>query len=73
MWNLLLSQLPFNMKTLLLIRHAKSSWSDSSLPDFERPLNERGKHDAPIMAKRIKDKKIKISLFINKIKKKKTE
>jgi phosphohistidine phosphatase len=31
------------MKTLLLIRHAKSDWADASLNDFERPLNERGK------------------------------
>jgi phosphohistidine phosphatase len=34
------------VKTLLLMRHAKSSWGDESLPDFERPLNERGKRDA---------------------------
>lgn len=34
------------MKKLLLMRHAKSSWGDESLPDFERPLNERGKRDA---------------------------
>ncbi|HVZ97420.1 MAG TPA: histidine phosphatase family protein [Chitinophagaceae bacterium] len=53
------------MKTLLLVRHAKSSWADSSLTDFERPLNERGKHDAPEMAKRIKAKKIDIDLFVS--------
>jgi phosphohistidine phosphatase len=35
------------MKTLLLLRHAKSSWDDSSLPDFERPLAPRGLRDAP--------------------------
>ena len=35
---------------LTLIRHAKSSWSDLSLEDFDRPLNERGKRDAPKMA-----------------------
>ncbi|HEU4388798.1 MAG TPA: histidine phosphatase family protein [Blastocatellia bacterium] len=39
------------MKTLLLLRHAKSSWDDSSLPDFERPLAPRGKRDAPRMGK----------------------
>ena len=33
------------------IRHAKSSWSDLSLDDFDRPLNERGRRDAPKMAK----------------------
>ncbi|RME94062.1 MAG: histidine phosphatase family protein [Bacteroidetes bacterium] len=38
------------MKKLTLIRHAKSSWSDPSLPDHERPLNERGRRDAPFMA-----------------------
>ncbi len=35
------------MKTLLLLRHAKSSWKDESLPDHERPLNKRGKREAP--------------------------
>lgn len=35
------------MKTLLLLRHAKSSWDDESLDDHERPLNPRGKRDAP--------------------------
>ncbi len=39
------------MKTLLLIRHAKSSWSNSQLTDFERPLNNRGLNDAPLMAR----------------------
>lgn len=53
------------MKTLLLIRHAKSSWNDVTLPDFERPLNERGKHDAPLMAKKVKDKKIEIDAFVS--------
>jgi len=35
------------MKTLLALRHAKSSWKDSSLSDHDRPLNKRGKNDAP--------------------------
>ncbi|AHM62152.1 phosphohistidine phosphatase, sixa [Flammeovirgaceae bacterium 311] len=39
------------MKTLYLLRHAKSSWDDESLPDNERPLNKRGKNDAPKMGK----------------------
>ncbi len=38
------------MKSLYLIRHAKSSWADYSLPDDKRPLNKRGKRDAPLMA-----------------------
>ena len=41
------------MKHLYLVRHAKSSWSDTSLPDFDRPLNDRGKKDAPEMARRL--------------------
>ena len=44
------------MKTLTLIRHAKSSWENDSLRDFDRPLNDRGKHDAPMMAKRLSQK-----------------
>ncbi len=43
------------MKTLILIRHAKSSWSEPGLSDFDRPLNERGKKDAPEMAKRLSE------------------
>lgn len=39
------------MKTLFLIRHAKSSWSDAGMRDFDRPLNARGFRDAPFMAK----------------------
>ena len=52
------------MKQLLLIRHAKSSWSDFSIKDFDRPLNDRGKKDAPVMAKRMLDKDITIDAFI---------
>ena len=37
------------MKTLLVLRHAKSSWKEDSLPDRERPLNKRGREDAPKM------------------------
>lgn len=43
------------MKTLYLLRHAKSSWKDASLSDFDRPLNKRGKHDAPMMAEKLKE------------------
>ena len=39
------------MKTLLILRHAKSSWKDTSLADHDRPLNKRGKQDAPRMGK----------------------
>ena len=41
------------MRSLTIVRHAKSSWSDGSLPDRERPLNRRGEKDAPEMGRRI--------------------
>ncbi|WP_276503941.1 SixA phosphatase family protein [Terrimonas pollutisoli] len=53
------------MKTLILVRHAKSSWDDFSINDIDRPLNDRGKKDAPAMAKRLRDKDIKIDAFIS--------
>lgn len=53
------------MKSLLIVRHAKSSWDVTSLEDIDRPLNERGKHDAPEMAKRLVKEKIKIDAFIS--------
>jgi phosphohistidine phosphatase len=42
------------MKTLYLVRHAKSSWAEPDLTDMERPLNKRGNRDAPFMAKLLK-------------------
>ena len=53
------------MKTLYIVRHAKSSWSDPLADDFDRPLNERGKRDAPRMGKRLKEKGILPSLIIS--------
>ena len=53
------------MKTLLIIRHAKSSWDLGTLNDFDRSLNERGKKDAPVMAQRLLDKKINIDAFVS--------
>ena len=53
------------MKHLLLVRHAKSSWDNFSVKDFDRPLNERGKKDAPVMAKRLLKRDIKIDAFIS--------
>jgi phosphohistidine phosphatase len=53
------------MKTLLLIRHAKSSWDDAALNDFDRPLNDRGKRDAPMMAERLSEKKIDIDALVS--------
>ena len=37
------------MKTLFIMRHAKSSWAETDLADFDRPLNDRGRRDAPFM------------------------
>ncbi len=53
------------MKTLYIIRHAKSSWDDLDQSDFDRPLNERGKRDAPRMGKRLKEKEIHPDLIIS--------
>jgi phosphohistidine phosphatase len=54
-----------DMKSILMIRHAKSSWDDPGQPDFDRPLNERGKQDAPSMAKRLLEKSVAIDAFIS--------
>jgi phosphohistidine phosphatase len=53
------------MKTLTLLRHAKSSWAEPGLADHERPLNRRGESDAPIMAKRLLDAGIRPSLILS--------
>lgn len=53
------------MKTLTLLRHAKSSWSDSGLADHDRPLNDRGERDAPRMANRLVDAGIRPSLILS--------
>lgn len=53
------------MKTLYVVRHAKSSWDNLGEPDEKRPLNERGKKDAPEMAKKLKEKGTEIDVFIS--------
>ena len=53
------------MKTLTLVRHAKSSWNDTSLSDRDRPLNKRGKRDAPEMGRRITAAGIRPSLIVS--------
>ncbi|MBT1704178.1 SixA phosphatase family protein [Chryseosolibacter indicus] len=53
------------MKTLYIVRHAKSSWADPEQNDFERPLNERGKRDAPRMGKRLKEKGIVPDIIVS--------
>lgn len=53
------------MRTLYLIRHAKSSWDNPGLRDFNRPLNERGLRDAPMMAQFFVKKGVKPDLLIS--------
>jgi phosphohistidine phosphatase len=52
------------MKRLILFRHAKSSWKHDHLRDFERPLNSRGKRDAPMMGKRLAEMHLKPDLIV---------
>lgn len=53
------------MKTIILVRHAKSSWKDLSLDDFDRPLNKRGKKNAPFMGKKLKERQIMPDLVLS--------
>ncbi|MEO8664883.1 MAG: histidine phosphatase family protein [Ignavibacteria bacterium] len=53
------------MKHLYLIRHAKSSWDDPGLKDHDRPMNKRGKRDAPLMAKILRKKDVNPDLIIS--------
>lgn len=52
------------MKTLTLVRHAKSSWNDRTLSDRDRPLNKRGERDAPAMGKRVVEAGVRPSLIL---------
>jgi len=53
------------MKKLYIIRHAKSSWKDTMLDDFDRPLNKRGKLNAPFMGDILKNKNISPDIIIS--------
>ena len=53
------------MKTLLLMRHAKSSWKQTDLPDIDRPLNPRGERDAPAMGGLLKDNELIPDLILS--------
>jgi phosphohistidine phosphatase len=53
------------MKTLFLIRHAKSSWDVTAVPDKDRPLDNRGKRDAPKMGKRLARRDVKPDLILS--------
>ncbi|MFT4025035.1 MAG: histidine phosphatase family protein [Flavihumibacter sp.] len=53
------------MKTIYLVRHAKSSWGDLTVSDFDRPLSDRGQRNAPEMAQRLALRGITIDRFIS--------
>ncbi len=53
------------MKTLYVLRHAKSSWEDRQLADFDRPLNERGKSAAPFMGEVLQGNKFAPELILS--------
>lgn len=53
------------MKRLLLLRHAKSSWDDTSMADFDRPLNARGRQAAPFMGKLIALEKMMPDIIVS--------
>jgi phosphohistidine phosphatase len=53
------------MKTLLILRHAKSSWSDSQMADFDRPLNARGKRAAPRMGRLLVEEDLVPDLIVS--------
>ena len=53
------------MKILTIVRHAKSSWKETGLRDRDRPLNKRGKRDAPVMGKRLHEYGIRPSLIVS--------
>lgn len=53
------------MRTLFLIRHAKSSWDSPGLRDFDRTLNDRGRHDAPLMAQVLVKQDVKPDLIVS--------
>lgn len=52
------------MKVLILMRHAKSSWKDVNQVDHDRPLNKRGKKDAPRIGRLLRDKRIVPELIL---------
>lgn len=53
------------MKTLLLLRHAKSSWKKTDMPDHERPLNKRGKKEAPMVGNYLKANNLMPGLIVS--------
>ncbi|KAA5549183.1 SixA phosphatase family protein [Adhaeribacter rhizoryzae] len=52
------------MKTLYLMRHAKSSWDFPELSDHDRPLNNRGRKDAPLMGRELASREVTVDLIV---------
>jgi len=61
------------LKTLIIIRHSKSSWKDHSLSDFDRPLNKRGIKDAKKMSFELSEKIKKVDLLLSSSSKRTTQ
>lgn len=53
------------MKTIYLLRHAKSSWDDAGIADFDRPLNKRGLKTIPLVAEKIIDSRFEVDLIVS--------
>lgn len=53
------------MKTLYLMRHAKSSWDFPELSDHDRPLNNRGRKDAPLMGRELMSREVTVDLIVS--------
>ncbi|HLM00171.1 MAG TPA: histidine phosphatase family protein [Pyrinomonadaceae bacterium] len=53
------------MKTLFILRHAKSSWDNPDLTDFERPLNERGRRAAPFIGNLMRERRLRVDLILS--------
>jgi len=53
------------MRELFLVRHAKSSWDDPTLSDFDRPLNKRGLNDASLIADELKNRWVKPQIILS--------
>lgn len=64
MYNFNFPKIRLQMKTLILVRHAKSDWPENT-EDFDRPLAEQGLHDATKMAQYLKENNIVIDKFVS--------
>jgi phosphohistidine phosphatase len=51
-------------RTILVMRHAKSSWADPGMQDFDRPLNKRGRHAAPRMGRKLLEEELHVDVIL---------